>query len=155
MHGKGTGKYDNIRIGINSRLDTIQAAILLVKLRIFQEYELEAVNQIADWYNVRLKDSVAIPYIPDGYYSSFAQYTIRCESMEQRDDKMEKLRKNKIPSKIYYPKPLHAQTAFQVIKTNETDVAVANELCRTVLSLPMHPYLTVAEVEHICNCIAE
>lgn len=153
MHGKGSNKYDNVRIGINSRLDSIQAAILLVKLKIFKEHELEDVNRIAEYYHKRLKDTVPIPEIPDRYYSSFAQYTVRFGNIEQRDKMQKNLTEKRIPCMVYYPKPLHAQEAFSVTGIDETDFEVSNELCRTVLSLPMHPYLTEEDVDDICSAI--
>ncbi len=155
VHGKGTDKYDNVRIGVNSRLDTIQAAILKVKFKAFVDHELEDVNKIYRLYNERLKDIVEIPVIPEGYYSSFAQYTIKLESKAQRDGLQAKLKEQGIPSMIYYNKPMHKQGAFADMKFDEDDYVVTNNLCDTVLSLPMHPYLTGEDVDKVCKVIRE
>jgi dTDP-4-amino-4,6-dideoxygalactose transaminase len=153
MHGKGATRYDNIRIGLNSRLDTIQAAILQVKLRAFIDYELEKVNQIADTYTKRLKDIVTTPVIPDGYYSSWAQYTIKLDSKEQRNSLQQKLKKQGIPTMIYYPKPLHKQVAFKNIASNARELSITENLCNRVLSLPIHPYLEEKSIAGLCKAI--
>ncbi|SDM56403.1 DegT/DnrJ/EryC1/StrS family aminotransferase [Sediminibacillus halophilus] len=155
VHGKGYNKYDNVRIGVNSRLDSIQAAILQIKLKAFKEHELDGVNKAYQLYTKILKNIVQTPYIPEGYYSSFAQYTIKLESKEERDGLQEKLRENDIPSMIYYVKPMHRQQAFSNQIHKEEDFRVTNELCDTVLSLPMHPYLKEEEVEEVCSVIKE
>lgn len=152
-HGKGSMKYDNVRIGVNSRLDTLQAAILLIKRKAFWQYELDAVNCVAGWYTARLADTVKTPFIPDGFGSSWAQYTLRLESATQRDAVQAKLRAQEIPTMVYYPKPMHHQLAFAGLANVETPCPVTETLCQTVLSLPMHPYLTEAEVETICNAL--
>jgi len=139
VHGKGSFKYDNVRIGWNSRLDTIQAAILLVKFDAFTEYELEGVNKVAAWYTDALKDTVKTPMIPKGYYSSWAQYTIQVESEQARTVLQQKLKEQGIPTMIYYPKPMHEQTAYKDLK-HYTDCPVTERLCKTVLSLPMDGY---------------
>ncbi|MGJ7910821.1 DegT/DnrJ/EryC1/StrS family aminotransferase [Neobacillus sp. LXY-1] len=153
IHGKGDDKYDNVRIGVNSRLDTIQAAILKVKLSAFINHELEDVNRVFRLYNERLDGIVEIPFIPEGYYSSFAQYTIKLKSNEQRDALQAKLKENGIPSMIYYIKPMHRQGAFSYLDFDDKDFEVTNELCDTVLSLPMHPYLIEEDIEKVCNII--
>jgi dTDP-4-amino-4,6-dideoxygalactose transaminase len=153
VHGKGENKYDNVRIGVNSRLDTIQAAVLNVKLNAFIEHELEDVNQVNNWYNERLNGIVEIPIIPEGYGSSFAQYTIRLKNRKERDTLKSKLKEQGIPSMIYYVKPMHKQTAFADLEFDEADFAVTNELCDNVLSLPMHPYLKKVDVEKISDII--
>ena len=141
VHGKGSFKYDNVRVGINSRLDTIQAAVLKVKLEAFKEYELEAVNQVAEWYTEALKDKVKIPVVPEGYYSSWAQYTIQLKDEQQRNDVQSKLKEQSIPTMIYYPKPLHEQTVYkeQGLK-NYVECPVTERLCKTVLALPINMY---------------
>lgn len=153
MHGKGTTRYDNIRIGLNSRLDTIQAAILQVKLQAFIDYELDKVNQIANAYTESLKDIVKTPFIPDGYYSSWAQYTILLENEKQRDSLQQKLKKQGIPTIIYYPKPMHKQIAFEDIAINTNNLIITEDLCDRVLSLPMHPYLDEKLVAGMCEAI--
>ncbi|MCJ1908280.1 DegT/DnrJ/EryC1/StrS family aminotransferase [Planococcus ruber] len=153
VHGKGENKYDNVRIGVNSRLDTLQAAILLVKLKAFINHEVEDVNRVASLYNQHLKEFVEIPVIPEGYHSSFAQYTIKLKNLEQRNTMQQKLKESGIPSMVYYVKPMHLQGAFSRINGEEFDYEVTNNLCETVLSLPMHPYLELKDIEQICKVI--
>ena len=155
IHGKGENKYVNVRIGVNSRLDTIQAAILKIKLRAFREHELDDVNRVYELYNDKLADHVIKPVIPNGYYSSFAQYTIKLESKEQRDGLQSHLKEYGIPSMVYYVKPMHKQEAFSNLSFNESDFEVTNKLCDTVLSLPMHPYLKEDEVSKVAKTVNE
>lgn len=148
-----TDKYDNIEIGYNSRLDTLQAAILIPKLKAFDDYELKAVNRVAEWYTNRLKDVTVTPYIPEGYVSSWAQYTIRLQSKETRDSLQRLLKNEGIPSMIYYPRGMHQQRAFQKMNSSSElfpNTAIATQ---TVLSLPMHPYLDEETVDTICKVI--
>lgn len=152
MHGKGSSKYENVRIGMNSRLDTIQASILKVKLKAFDE-ELAAVNQAAAHYNARLADIVAAPVVPAGFLSSRAQYTIRLNSKTERDALQSELRSQGIPSMIYYPIPMHRQGAYRSLDTVVSQCPVASKLCDTVLSLPIHPYITSEEIERVCDAI--
>lgn len=154
IHGKGSSRYDNVRIGMNSRLDTLQAAILQVKFRAFKDYELEKVNQVAAIYTDRLKDVVKTPVVAEGYYSSWAQYTIQLENKEQRDKLQEKLKEKGIPSMIYYPKPMHRQSAFSELSCNDDDFLVTGNLCDRVLSLPFHPYLEEDSVAKVCATIS-
>lgn len=153
IHGKGEDKYDNVRIGVNSRLDTIQAAILKVKLKAFIDHELEDVNRVYQLYNERLHGKVETPIIPQGFYSSFAQYTIKLKNKEQRDKLQATLKENGISSMIYYVKPMHKQEAFAYLEYDEKDFEVANELSDTVLSLPMHPYLREEDVKKVCDVV--
>lgn len=153
VHGKGSFKYDNVRIGMNSRLDTLQAAILKVKLRAFEDYELKQVNHVAEQYTKLLNDIVKIPVVPEAYYSSWAQYTIQLQSKEQRDDLQQMLKREGVPSMVYYPKPMHKQEAFALQELKESCFSVTNQLCDTVLSLPMHPYMKPDEIEFISNVI--
>ncbi len=155
VHGKGKDKYDNVRIGFNSRLDTIQAAILQIKLKAFKDYELADVNKAAGYYDALLKDIVATPVIPAGYGSSWAQYTIRLANEEQRDGLQAFLKEKGIPSMIYYTKPMHKQTAFDTSMYDDGDFTVTEKLCKTVLSLPIHPYLTEAEAQEVAAAIKE
>lgn len=154
VHGKGDNKYDNVRVGINSRLDSIQAAILNVKLTAFIEHELEDVNRVYKNYTEKLKGLVETPIIPEGYVSSFAQYTIKLKSKENRDALQAKLKEEGIPSMVYYTKPMHKQDAFSEYEYDDTDFEVTNELCNSVLSLPMHPYLKKEDIERVIECIA-
>ncbi|MFD1037177.1 DegT/DnrJ/EryC1/StrS family aminotransferase [Virgibacillus byunsanensis] len=155
VHGKGENKYDNVRIGVNSRLDTLQAAILNVKLKAYIDHEMEDVNKVYRLYNDRLSGVIEPPIIPEGFYSSFAQYTIKLKNKEQRDGLQEQLKKNGIPSMIYYVKPLHKQGAFDTMEFDDNDFEVTNELCDIVLSLPMHPYMSDAEQEMVCKVVIE
>lgn len=155
VHGKGENKYDNVRIGVNSRLDTIQAAILLVKLKAFNQHELADVNRVADVYKQQLKGMVQIPVIPAGYISSYAQYTITLKTKEERNKLQLYLNERNIPSMVYYSKPMHKQEAFSNLKLTDHDFEVTNSLCETVLSLPMHPYLTDEEITMICQEIKQ
>jgi len=158
VHGKGQFKYDNVRIGLNSRLDTVQAAVLQVKLKAFAEYELDAVNKAAAYYTERLAGHVQTPVIPDGYRSSWAQYTIRLQNREQRDGLQQTLKAAGIPSMVYYPKPMHLQTAFSTChsqRSEESICPVATSLCDRVLSLPMHPYLTEELIDTLCSAIID
>lgn len=150
VHGKGASKYDNIRIGTNSRLDTIQAAVLKVKLKAFADYELKAVNDIAGMYNEALKniERIKLPLVNDGFYSSWAQYTIVFDDSDKRTQVQEQLKAKGIPSMIYYAKGMHEQKAFKqkilIGDYNNTDY-----LKSRVLSLPMHPYMTELDVEQV------
>lgn len=155
VHGKGDTKYDNLRIGVNSRLDTIQAAILNVKLTAFIEHELDDVNRIYKEYTEKLKDVVETPLIPEGYISSFAQYTIKLKSKQERDTLQSKLKEEGIPSMVYYVKPMHKQEAFAEYEYDDKDFEVTNELCDTVLSLPMHPYLNSEKISFIVESIKD
>lgn len=146
VHGKGSFKYDNVRIGWNSRLDTLQAAILLPKLHAFIEYERDAVNKVAGKYTEMLKDAVVTPYFEDKYISSWAQYCIQLKSETERDALQSYLKEQDIPTMVYYPKPMHCQEAFRGQKFDERDFVVTNQLCKTVLALPMHPYMEDEEI---------
>ena len=155
IHGKGSMKYDNVRIGMNSRLDTIQAAILRVKLRAFQEYEVEAVNERAYWYNEALSDTnLMLPKVVDGMVSSWAQYTVQLPESIDRDRLQSNLKEADIPTMVYYPKPMHKQEAF---KERSLVVAggcpITTKLCKNVLSLPMGPYLDRSDVSEVALLI--
>lgn len=150
IHGKGRNKYENVRVGMNSRLDTMQAAILRIKFQAFKEYELEQVNEVAGWYQEKLKEVVITPKVMEGFYSSWAQYTIICKNKMGRDNLQEKLRRKNIPSMIYYAKGMHEQEAFGgrgVVDGCAYEGSMY--LKERVLSLPMHPYLEREEVEII------
>ena len=174
VHGKGTFKYDNVRIGLNSRLDTVQAAILQVKLKAFADYELDAVNRAAALYTEKLchsersEESIpATPVVLDGFRSSWAQYTIRFADRAQRDAVQVALKAAGIPAMVYYPKPMHLQTAFaktpdqvggdgrNVIPGLTGSLPVATSLCERVLSLPLHPYITEEEIDSVCGVIRQ
>ena len=151
VHGKGSFKYDNVRIGYNSRLDTVQAAVLKVKLEAFKKYELQKRQEIAKMYSEKLNGKFKVPVIPEGFTSSFAQFTLIAETEEQRNDIIAKLKEHKIPAMIYYPIPMHLQTAFKNTPFKEEELEVSTKLCKTVFSIPMHPYLKKSDVDKIVN----
>lgn len=153
VHGKGENKYDNIRIGVNSRLDSIQAAVLNVKLTAFMNHELEDVNRVYKMYTERLKDVVNTPVIPQGYISSFAQYTVTLDSKEERDGLQQALKDKGIPSMVYYVKPMHKQEAFSDLCFDEADFEVTNALVDRVLSLPMHPYMRESDIVNVVDAV--
>jgi dTDP-4-amino-4,6-dideoxygalactose transaminase len=155
LHGKGSDRYDNVRIGLNSRLDSIQAAILLVKLKAFRDHELVDVNRVAERYTEKLKDVVKTPEIPKGFYSSWAQYTIKVADKEVRTKLQEALKAQDIPTAIYYPIPMHRQTAFNSLDPKENQCLVADRLADTVLSLPIHPYLSEEDQDKICSVLIQ
>lgn len=155
VHGKGTMKYDNVRIGMNSRLDTMQAAILQVKLKAFAEYEVNDVNDIAAVYDDALKDTgLVLPKIEPGFRSSWAQYTVQVSSGIDRQDLQDKLKAQGIPTMVYYPKPMHAQKAFEGASLCPDGCPVTERLCKQVLSLPMGPYLAADEAIEVAEAIA-
>lgn len=156
VHGKGTDKYDNVRVGMNSRLDTLQAAVLQVKLRAFQEVEWTQVNAVAASYTAQLQAYVRTPFVPEGYSSSWAQYTIQLPDRAVRDALQRRLKEAGIPSMVYYPKPMHAQSVFSRPQgAVAMDCPCASVLPDRVLSLPMHPYLTEEEVMRVCEIIIQ
>lgn len=154
MHGKGNSKYESVRIGMNSRLDTIQASILQVKLRFFDE-ELVAVNRAAAEYTSRLSDIVDPPVVPAGVQSNRAQYTIKLNSKSERDGLKKYLEEQGIPSMVYYPIPMHRQEAFMKHKQYDSNFPVTEQLCDTVISLPIHAYISLEEIDRICNAVRE
>lgn len=152
VHGSGADKYSNDRIGINGRLDSIQAAVLLEKLQIFDE-ELASRQRIAEAYSSRLRGKLVVPEIPEGYVSAWAQYSLLASSTAERSTIMDTLQKAGIPSVIYYKIPLHLQKAFAGLGYREGDFPVAEEMSSRIFSLPMHPYLSIEEIETICSAI--
>ena len=154
IHGKGEDKYNNIRIGINGRLDTIQAAILLPKLRILNQ-EIELRNRVANIYNNYINNSFIRHYIPSGNISAWAQYSILCDSTKHRKIVMNKLKEHNIPSAIYYSIPLHLQKVFKYLGFREGDFPVSENISSKILSLPMHPYLENQDIQEICRVVNE
>ena len=150
-----TDKYDNREVGMNSRLDTLQAAILLPKLRAFQEYEVTDINRVADRYTQELKEHVVTPVVPEGYRSSWAQYTILLENREQRDRVSREMKEKEIPTMVYYPRGLHQQEAFRNMKLSDSDYPNTLEATQRVLSLPMHPYLTLEDQDLVIRELLE
>lgn len=152
VHGKGTDKYDNIRIGMNSRLDTLQAAILTEKLKFFDE-EIEKCNQVAAEYTKSLRDAVEVPAVKEGVRSSWAQYTVCFNCIEDRELAARALKKKGIPTAVYYRKPMHTQKAFKEYAFRELDYSITERICSSCLSLPMHPYLSMDDVKNIVATI--
>lgn len=154
VHGKGGHKYDNVHIGINGRLDTLQAAILLSKLEIFPE-EIERRQKVASYYAELLSaiDSIAVPKAPENYKSVWAQYSILAQDENHRQCLQGKLRDLGIPSAIYYPKPLHLQKAFASLNYKEGDFQISEKHSNRIFSLPMHPYLKQSEQEQISEAL--
>jgi len=148
VHGQGSDKYENVRIGINGRLDTLQAAILLAKFAIFPE-EIDLRQEVARRYNGLLAGSVTTPEIPEGCKSAWAQYSILARDSAERSDLMAKLKEAGIPTAIYYPKPLHRQKAFAGMDYREGDFPVSEDCARRIFSLPMHPYLAAGDQRRI------
>ncbi len=148
-----TDKFDNKEIGYNSRLDTLQAAILSAKFKAFCDYELDNVNKVAEMYGKRLYGSVEIPYIPEGYVSSWAQYTVRFKNEKERNSVRTELKSKGIPAMLYYPRGMHSQQVFSHLKFTDDFFSNTIEATQTVLSLPMHPYLDEETVDMICNVI--
>ena len=157
VHGQGEDRYDNVRVGINGRLDTIQAAILLAKFELFPE-EIVLRQEVAKGYNKFVGDlapDLTIPRVPEGYRSVWAQYSILADDENHRRAIMEALKSHDIPSVVYYPKPLHRQTAYAALGYVAGDFPVSEEISRRIFSLPMHPYLAREDQERICEIMAE
>lgn len=153
VHGQGSDKYDNVRIGMNGRLDTLQAAILIEKLKIFPE-ELIARQKTADAYNDALKDVVKIPFVIKDTTSTWAQYTIRLPKHIDRNKLMSDLKEAGVPAMVYYVKPLHLQTAYKHYPTaTESALSVCEALANEVLSLPMSGYVNDEEINQIVNAV--
>ena len=151
VHGYGTDKYDNVRIGMTSRLDTMQAAILLEKMKIFPD-EIVARDRIAKRYAEGIGDIVTVPSVPAGYTSVWAQYTIRV-SGGRRDALAASLKAEGIPTAIYYPIPLHRQQAYKHYPVGQGGVAVSDRLAGEVISLPMHAYLDAPTQDRIVGAV--
>ncbi len=147
VHGQGTDKYDNARIGVNSRLDTIQAAVLLEKLKVFED-EIARRQIVAGRYATGLGDVAIVPTVADGCVSTWAQYTIRVPAA-RRAAFIEALKARGVPTAIYYPKPLHQQTAYRRFPVAGNGLPVSERLCHEVVALPMHPYLDEATQGYI------
>jgi UDP-2-acetamido-2-deoxy-ribo-hexuluronate aminotransferase len=156
VHGQGTDKYDNDRIGINGRLDAIQAAVLLVKMEIFPE-EVALRQSAAERYARAIAeiDGLTSPSVPEGMTSVYAQYSVLARDAERRAALQAALRADGIPSVIYYPKPLHRQRAFASLGYSEGQFPVTEDCSRRIFSLPMHPYLTKEEQERVVKALRE
>lgn len=149
IHGKGKDKYDNVRIGINGRIDTIQCAILLAKFELYEK-EIELRQNVADFYSDKLKDSYTIPFVKEYNKSVWAQY---CILDENREKIQAKLKENNIPTNVYYPKPLHLQTAFKDLKYKKGDFPISEKISNQIFALPMYPYIDKTDQIKIIECL--
>ncbi len=156
IHGKGKrGKYDNVRIGTNSRLDNLQAAILLPKFKAFQEYELDARQAVADRYNEAFREQFTVPYVEENCRSVYAQYAILAKDTPTRDRIIAHLTEKKIPNMVYYPTPQHGLPVFSAEPTYGEAFINANDYCARTLSLPMHPYLDKETQQQVIDAVLE
>jgi dTDP-4-amino-4,6-dideoxygalactose transaminase len=151
VHGYGTDKYDNVRIGMNGRMDTLQAAVLIEKLAIFPE-EIAKRNAVAARYSEALSSVATVPYIMDGAVSVWAQYTLL---VEDRDGVQAKLKERGVPTAAYYPKPMHQQTAYKHYPQGGNGLPVSDRLAEKVVSLPMHPYLDAKTQDYIIKSVKQ
>ena len=150
VHGSGSNRYDNVRLGMNGRMDTIQAAVVLAKLDIFED-ELDARQKVAAWYSERLKDDYVVPETDPEYFSAWAQYTLRVKGRTSRDAVVDGMKAQGIPVMIYYPIPLHEQTAYKNLGYGDVKLPYCSAVAKEVFSVPMHPYLKEDEVEQVCE----
>ena len=156
VHGKGPkGKYDNIRVGVNSRLDTLQAAILIPKFKALAAYEVDARQKVADTYNAAFAKDFTTPYVIGDCQSIYAQYAILAKDTATRDKVIAHLTEKKIPNMIYYPTPQHALPVFAEEPAYGETFANANDYCARTLSLPMHPYMTEEDQKAVIEAVLE
>lgn len=156
VHGKGPGgKYDNIRVGLNSRLDTLQAAVLLPKLKALGDYELDARQTVAGRYNAAFAGKLQTPFVAEGRVSAWAQYAVLAKDTEIRDKIIAHLKEKNIPNMVYYPTPQHALPVFKNEPTYGETFKNANDYCARTFSLPMHPYLEEAEQQTVIDAVLE
>lgn len=154
IHGSGSDRYDNVRIGFNGRMDTIQAAVVLAKLDIFED-ELKARQVVASWYMEGLKDYFTVPETDVNYFSAWAQYSVLAKNEQERDRIIAGMKEKDIPIMIYYPIPLHEQTAYKNLGYGDVILPYCSGIAKQVFSLPMHPYLKKEEVEYICDLLKD
>lgn len=153
FHGKGSYKYDNVRIGVNSRLDTLQAAVLNEKLKVYAE-EIEKRQRVAARYTAALQDLVVTPHVMPDCVSTWAQYTIRVDA-GRRDAFQAALKAKGVPTTVYYPKPLHQQTAYRHFPVAGNGLPISERVAQEVVALPMHPYLDEATQDYIIAAVRE
>ncbi|MFN4273698.1 MAG: DegT/DnrJ/EryC1/StrS family aminotransferase [Aliihoeflea sp.] len=152
VHGKGSHKYLNERVGVNSRLDTLQAAILIEKLAVYAD-EIEKRQVVAQRYTNALSNLFETPYIPDGLTSVWAQYTLKTSSAAERDVLQARAKEAGVPTVVYYPIPLHRQKAYDSFPRDPSGLAVSEDLAERVVSLPMHPYLGEEDQQRIIDAV--
>lgn len=156
VHGQGSDKYENVRLGLTGRLDTVQAAILLVKMKVFEK-ELDERERVADAYTKAIADlghPVQAPQVPEGCRSAWAQYSVLAHGTAERQRLMAKLTAAGVPTAVYYPKPLHLQQAFAHLGHTAGDFPVSEDMASRIFSLPMHPYLDQATIGTIVRAMA-
>lgn len=156
IHGKGPrGKYDNVRVGMNSRLDAMQAAVLLPKLKALREYEMDARQTVAARYSDAFRQQFKTPFVAEGCVSAWAQYAILAKDTPTRDRVVAHLTEKGIPNMIYYPTPQHALPVFDGEPHYGETYDNANDYCARTLSLPMHPYMDAAEQQAVIDAVLE
>jgi dTDP-4-amino-4,6-dideoxygalactose transaminase len=149
VHGEGRDRYENVRIGVNARMDTIQAAVILEKLKIFPD-EIARRQEVADHYQATLDGAVRVPRVPDGYQSSWACYSVL---HDQRDALVAHLREHGVPTAIYYPIPLHQQQAYRDLGYAPGSLPVAESCAKRIFSLPIHAYLSEQHLEAVSEAV--
>lgn len=152
VHGQGENKYDNVRIGVNGRFDSIQAAVILAKLEIFED-ELEKRAKVAAYYTNAFAGCLKTPHIPEGQISAWAQYTLVAESEEQKVAILDAMKSRGVPSAVYYPVPIHQSTAYENLGLSDCSLPVTEDLCKRVFSIPMHPYLTEEDMDCVIDAV--
>lgn len=157
VHGQGSHKYENVRLGLTGRLDTVQAAVLLAKLKIFDD-ELAARQKVAAAYAREIAAAglpLTAPSIPEGFTSAWAQYSVVAETAADRERLLQKLAAAGVPTAIYYPRPLHLQPAFAYLGHAEGDFPISESLCERIFSLPMHPYLDEETIGRVIDAMRD
>ena len=153
IHGAGENKYQNIRVGLNGRLDTMQAAILLEKFNIFED-ELKSRNKIANYYKSNINSSSVInPFIPKNYTSSWAQFSVLAKNENERKRFIDKLSEQKIPTAIFYGIPLHLQKVFKNLDYKKNSLPISEKISRKIFSIPMHPYLGLKDQDKVLEIL--
>jgi UDP-2-acetamido-2-deoxy-ribo-hexuluronate aminotransferase len=155
VHGQGRDRYEHVRLGITGRLDSLQAAVLLAKLSVFEK-ELRERQRVADRYNdliARHVPTLVTPFVPTGYQSAWAQYCVLAQSSDQRQKLRDKLQAAGVPTAVYYPIPLHLQKVFGGLGYHPGDMPVSEDLATRIFALPMHPYLTNEAIETIVTAM--
>lgn len=154
VHGHGSDKYDNVRLGMNGRMDTVQAAIVLAKLEVFEQ-ELRDRQKVAEWYAEELGADFEIPVMDAEHFSAWAQFTLMAKDETEREKIISGMKEKGIPVMVYYPIPLNQQTVYRNLGYGEEDLPCGREYCKRVFSLPMHPYLKREEVKEIADALKE
>lgn len=150
VHGQGSSRYDNIRIGLNGRMDTLQAAILLAKVDILED-EMASRQKVAQLYMKELEGVFDLPKVPENCVSAWAQFSMLAKDESQRNAIIEGMKAYDIPIMVYYALPMHMQTAYKYLGYKESDLPVCVDMSKRVFSVPMHPYLAESEIKDICD----